>query len=229
MTLQPSLAAGVFGQVEVLTATVNSAAGTPTGTVTFLNGTTVLGTAPVDAAGRATLTVALGVGAHALTASFAGGGGFADSISAVVTETVNPAATAVTLVSSVNPTATGRAVNFTATLAVVSPGSGTPTGTVTFWPPTTRTPSTVESTRSARRRLARPWRTGRPRARSPRPFSAAWRASRTTFKASTSIYLLGRPADSAGLNAFASAMHRGATDQQLIAAIAGSDEYFANL
>src|SRR5262249_51988640 len=131
-TLQPSRPAAVFGQAEVLTATVNSAAGTPTGTVTFLDGNTVLGTAPVDAAGHATLTVALGVGNHTLTASFAGTGGFTDSTSAVVAVAVNPAATAVTLVSSVNPTATGRAVIFTATVAIVSPGTGTPTGTVTF-------------------------------------------------------------------------------------------------
>ena len=104
----------------------------PTGTVTFLDGTTVLGTAPVDAAGQATLGVSLGVGNHALTASFAGTGGFADSTSAAVTETVNRAATTVALGSSVNPAVTGQAVTFTATVAAVAPGAGTPTGTVTF-------------------------------------------------------------------------------------------------
>src|SRR5262249_44061076 len=44
----------------------------------------------------------------------------------------NPAATTVALRSSVNPAVTGQAVTFTATVAAVAPGAGTPTGTVTF-------------------------------------------------------------------------------------------------
>jgi Ca2+-binding RTX toxin-like protein len=132
-TLQTSTATAVFGQTVLLTATVNAQAGTPTGTVSFLDGNTVLGTAPVNAAGQAALTVSLGVGDHALTASFAGAGGFAGSLSAAVAETVNPAATTVALGSSINPAVTGQAVTFTATVAAVAPGAGTPTGTVTFF------------------------------------------------------------------------------------------------
>jgi Ca2+-binding RTX toxin-like protein len=90
-TLQTSTATAVFGQPVLLTATVNSPAGVPTGTVTFLDGNTALGSAPVNAAGQATLTVSLGLGDHALTASFAGTGGFAGSLSAAVTESVIPA------------------------------------------------------------------------------------------------------------------------------------------
>jgi hypothetical protein len=116
----------------LLTATVNSQAGAPTGTVTFLDGTTVLGTAPVNAAGQATLAVSLAVGSHALTASFTGTGGFTDSTSTDVTETVDRAATTVALRSSLNPAVTGQAVTITATVAAVAPGAGTPTGTVTF-------------------------------------------------------------------------------------------------
>jgi hypothetical protein len=123
----------VVGQTETLTATVSSQAGTPTGTATFLDGNTVLGTATVDANGQAVLTVSLGVGNHALTASFAGTGGFSASISPVVTETVNPAETTVALESSVNPVVTGQAVTFTATVASVAPGTGTATGTFTFF------------------------------------------------------------------------------------------------
>jgi uncharacterized protein (TIGR03118 family) len=41
--------------------------------------------------------------------------------------------------------------------------------------------------------------------------------------------LLGHPADPTGLNGFVSAMQQGATDQQVSASIAGSDEFFANL
>jgi hypothetical protein len=131
-TLTPSTATTVAGPPVTLTATVTSTGGVPTGTVTFLDGTTVLGTARLDSAGQATIKVSLGVGSHALTASFAGTGGFADSRSAAVTVTVNRAATTVALGSSVNPAATGQTVTFTATVAVVAPGAGTPTGTVTF-------------------------------------------------------------------------------------------------
>src|SRR5262249_26642725 len=80
-TLQTSTATAVFGQTVVLTATVNSAEGTPTGTVTFRDGARVLGTAPVNGAGQATLAVALGVGNHALTAAFPGTDDFAHSTS----------------------------------------------------------------------------------------------------------------------------------------------------
>src|SRR5262249_3840590 len=74
--LRTSIAPAVFGQTEVLPATVISPTGTPTGTVTFLDGTTLLGIAPVNAAGQATLAVSLGVANHTLTASFAASGGF---------------------------------------------------------------------------------------------------------------------------------------------------------
>lgn len=131
-TLVTSAPTAVFGQTVVLTATVNSQAGVPSGTVTFGDGTTVLGTAPVNAAGQATLAVSLGVGTRTLTAFFAGNATFASSTSAGVAVTVNRAATTLALQSSANPAVTGQAVTFTATVAAVVPGAGTPTGTVTF-------------------------------------------------------------------------------------------------
>src|SRR5262249_9143055 len=131
-TLSTSAATTVSGPPVTLTATVTSAAGVPTRPITFLDGTTVLGPARVGIDGQAFLKVSLGVGSHALTASFVGAGGFADSTSAAVTETVNRAATTVALGSSVNPAATGQAVTFTARVAVVAPGAAAPTGTVTF-------------------------------------------------------------------------------------------------
>src|SRR5262245_6267258 len=131
-TLSSSLATAVLGQFETLTATVTSPAGTPIGTVFFRDGNTLLGSAPLDATGRATLTTSLFVGNHALTASFFGVTGFAASTSAATIVTVNPAATTLTLGSSVNPAVTGQAVTFSARVAAVAPGAGTPTGTVTF-------------------------------------------------------------------------------------------------
>src|SRR5262245_60736353 len=132
-TLVTSTATAVFGQSFTLTATVTSPAGTPTGSITFLDGqNNVLGTAPVNAAGQATLTVSLGVGQYALVASYVGNNTFAPSRSAFVTETVTHATTAVALASSVNPAAVGQAVTLTAKVAAVAPGGATPTGNVTF-------------------------------------------------------------------------------------------------
>jgi hypothetical protein len=130
-TLSTSTATAVFGQSETLMATVTSTAGVPTGSVTFRDGTTLLGTGQVNAAGQAALPVSLGVGSHELTASFAGTGTFDDS-TGIAAVTVNRASTSVALRSSVNPTVTGQAVTFTTMVAAVAPGAGTPTGTVTF-------------------------------------------------------------------------------------------------
>ena len=80
---------------------------------------------------QATFVVRLGVGNHELIASFTGTGNFADS-TGVADETVNRAATTVSLGSSANPALTGQAVTFTATVAAVAPGAGTPSGTVSF-------------------------------------------------------------------------------------------------
>jgi hypothetical protein len=130
-TLRASTATAVFGQTELLTATVTAQAGVPSGTVLFKDGTTQLGFAQVDGNGQATLTVSLGVGTHALTASFVSNT-FPGSTSGPVAVTVDRAAPAVTVASSVNPAIPGQAVTFTATVAAVAPAVGTPTGTVTF-------------------------------------------------------------------------------------------------
>jgi hypothetical protein len=131
-TLSTSTANAVVGQIETLMATVTTPINTPIGTVFFRDGDTLLGSATLDETGHATLQTSLFVGNHSLTASFFGVSGFAASDSAATTVTVNPAATTVALKSSVNPAVTGQSVTFTATVAAVGPGAGTPTGTVTF-------------------------------------------------------------------------------------------------
>jgi len=79
------------GTPVTLTATVTPpAAGTPTGTVTFKDGTTVLGTAPVDGTGKATLTTSnLTPGTHSITAVYSGGPGFLTSVSPPLVQTVS--------------------------------------------------------------------------------------------------------------------------------------------
>jgi hypothetical protein len=51
---------------------------------------------------------------------------------AIQTMTVNKASTTTSLASSANPSVSGQSVTLTATVAAVSPGAGTPTGTVNF-------------------------------------------------------------------------------------------------
>jgi streptogramin lyase len=131
-TLQASPTTAVFRQAETMKAFVTSQDGVPTGTVTFLDGTTVLGTAPVNVDGQAQLPVSLGVGNHTLTASFTGTNGFTNSVSTAVAEPVARAGTSVDVGSTLSTVVTGQTVTFTAVVSPVAPGGGTPTGTVTF-------------------------------------------------------------------------------------------------
>jgi hypothetical protein len=140
-TVTSSVDPSAYGQKVTFTATVTAVApgaGTPTGSVTFLDGTTTLGTGTLNSSGKATLaTTALLAGNHSITVSYGGDGNFTVSTSSVLTQTVNEANTTATVKSSTNPTVFGQSVTFTATVAAVSPGAGTPTGTVTFLDGTT--------------------------------------------------------------------------------------------
>jgi hypothetical protein len=101
--------------------------------VTFKDGSTTLGSGTLDGSGQATYsTIGLALGSHSITATYATDGNFNASTSSTLTQTVNKASSSVTVSSSANPSNTGQSVTFTATVSAVAPGSGTPTGTVTF-------------------------------------------------------------------------------------------------
>jgi len=120
----------IFGQSVTFTATVSSAGGTPTGTVTFRDGPTTLGTGTLDASGRAIFSTAtLAGGAHTITAAYGGDMNFLTSASPTLTQNVGTAASTTTLAGTPNPSAIGQTVTYTAT---VSGTGGIPTGTVTF-------------------------------------------------------------------------------------------------
>jgi hypothetical protein len=102
----------------------------PTGTVSFLDGSTTLGSAAVNNNSAQFTTSALAAGAHSITAVYGGDTNFAGGTSAVLTETINPIATTTTLTSSANPALAGQPVTFTAS---VQAGAGnSAAGTVTF-------------------------------------------------------------------------------------------------
>src|SRR5262245_40151306 len=119
-----------LGQPVTFTAVVTAQGGgpTPTGSVQFLDGLNVMGTAPLDASGHAVFTTAglLNVGQHTIIALYQPTGTFNQSFGSTTQTLTQGSTTTTTLVSSQNPSALGQAVTFTAT--VTGSGGGTPTG-----------------------------------------------------------------------------------------------------
>ncbi len=120
----------VVGQSVALSATVSSATGTPGGTVTFKDGTSVLANVTLANGVAALNTTALGAGSHTITALYSGSSNFTSSSATTGSFLINSATTTTTLTASPTSAALGGAVTFTATVA--SSSGGAPTGTVTF-------------------------------------------------------------------------------------------------
>jgi hypothetical protein len=134
-TLATSISPSVYGQSVTFTATVSISspgAGTPTGTVTFYDGSTKLGTGTLSGSVATLATSALPVGSDSITAKYGGDTNDLCSTSVAVTQVVDKDSTSTTLAST-TPSVYGQSVTFTATVGVNSPGAGTPTGTVTFY------------------------------------------------------------------------------------------------
>jgi hypothetical protein len=126
-----------IGQPITFTATVSGPQGTtaPTGSVTFFDGSTPLGTGVLGNNGLATLSVpGLGLGGHAITADYNGDVNFNASKSAPLTETVTQLTTTVKLTASSTSTEFSQPVLLT---AVVAPSQAT--GLVAFLDTTTNT------------------------------------------------------------------------------------------
>jgi Bacterial Ig-like domain (group 3)/IPT/TIG domain len=79
-----------YGQLVTFTATVGGGgSGTPTGTITFKDGTTTLGTSTLDGTGKATFTISsLNMGSHSITAAYGGNGTYSASTSAAIAQVV---------------------------------------------------------------------------------------------------------------------------------------------
>jgi hypothetical protein len=119
-------------QSVTLTATVSSGTGTtPTGSVKFMDGTTLLGTSALNANGIAAFsTTTLSVGTHNITAVYGGDNNFGTSTSPLLSQVVQKATTSTAVSSSLNPSTVNQSVTFTAKLSWSV--TGTPTGTVTW-------------------------------------------------------------------------------------------------
>jgi hypothetical protein len=133
--LTSSDATPVYGETVAFTATVTAnppGSGIPTGSVTFMDGGSTLGSASVDSSGTARFMTMLGLGAHSVTASYGGDTNFTTSTSGAQSEMVGQDSTATAVSADSNPAVFGQPVTLTATVSAAPPGSGTATGTVTF-------------------------------------------------------------------------------------------------
>ena len=102
----------------------------PTGSITFMDGTTTLNTVKLSKLGFVTFSMPfLAAGNHSITAKYLGDTNYLSSVSGTLTQKINKANTTLSLLSSLNPAKSGNTVTFT---AKVTWSVGTPTGTVTF-------------------------------------------------------------------------------------------------
>jgi hypothetical protein len=132
LTVEPNPVSA--GQTATVTASILSTSGSPSGTATFLYDGATFGSAPVTD-GVATLTTStapLLPGNYPITVAYSGDASFAGTTSPVYSAVVTAAPTTTSL--SVSPTSITPPATAVLTAKVArSAGSGTPTGTVTFY------------------------------------------------------------------------------------------------
>ena len=123
-----------YGETITLTAkaAISEGVGTPTGSISFLDGSTVLGSSSLISGVATFTTSSLALGSNSLTAVYGGDTNFLGSTSLAITEVIE-SQTSTTLTSTLTPSLYGQKITLTATVAVQAPGTGTPTGTVTFY------------------------------------------------------------------------------------------------
>lgn len=137
LTLTSSQNPSPFGQpvsfVTVVAPKLGNAV--PSGTVTILDGSVILGTAVIDASGKAVFNFSsLTPGSHLLSASYAGDANFnpsSTSAGSTISQVVTQNSTSALLASSADPSVFGQNVVFSATIRPVT-GTGIPTGSVSF-------------------------------------------------------------------------------------------------
>jgi Zn-dependent metalloprotease len=119
-----------LGSASAVNVTVSGTGGTPSGKVTVKEGSTTLGSANLDAAGKASvaLPASLALGAHSLTVSYGGDATFG-SANGSVTATVAPKSASPTTTTATAPKKVKKGKSFDVSVHVASAG-GTPAGTV---------------------------------------------------------------------------------------------------
>jgi uncharacterized protein (TIGR03437 family) len=136
LTLTSSANPSTVGQSVTFTATISNptAPGTPTGTVQFFDGSTLLGSATVATNSQAVFsTAALTAGSHAIVAKYSGDSTFTPS-QATIGQVVNGMASTVTVTANPATATFGQTITLTATVGPSTPPTGfaAPTGQVIF-------------------------------------------------------------------------------------------------
>ncbi len=133
ISLTTSAAGASYGQAVTFTATVAVPDGIATGKVHFYFGSSDVGSAYLNAAGVATLTLSnLDPQTADVTATYSGDSLNQPATSAPLTETISAAATTTTLTLSSSAVTVGTSVTLTAQVATAIPTAYTPIGYVEF-------------------------------------------------------------------------------------------------
>jgi hypothetical protein len=129
-TVSSNLNPSVYGQVVTLTATVtdNTNTGTPSGSVSFKAGSTVLAKVALSGGTASFSTSTFGAGTKSITVTYNGDSKYATSTSAILSQVITKATSTSNITSSVNPSTSGQSVTFT--ISVAPQFTGVPTGTV---------------------------------------------------------------------------------------------------
>lgn len=132
LTPVPTPNPSIYGDSVTLSATVSGDSGSIPNEeqVTFLSGTTTLGTGTLSGGVASLTTTVLPTGTDSMTAVYGGDDNFASSTSTAISQVVNKASSTTALNSSLNPSTFGQSVNITATVS--GQFGGTATGLVTF-------------------------------------------------------------------------------------------------
>jgi uncharacterized protein (TIGR03437 family) len=124
-----------FGQVVTVTANLPRAGGStltpPQGLVTLMEGTVVLGVAPIVNGLAAVKLPPLEPGLHQITGSYSGDSNWAPVTSGILYLTITKVVTTLDI-STVSGGAASDGMSVTASLLLKAPGGGTPTGAVSF-------------------------------------------------------------------------------------------------
>lgn len=121
-----------FNQMVAFTATITPQyGGQATGTVSFMDGATQIGSITVTNDAAVLIVSSFAVGNHPITALYLGDSNFMGATSGVLSQNVNAATSTTTLSSSANPSTPGQSITLTA--VVSGQYGGTPTGTATFF------------------------------------------------------------------------------------------------
>ncbi|MGC2210438.1 MAG: Ig-like domain repeat protein [Candidatus Korobacteraceae bacterium] len=132
-----AVSAGPYYYDSSVTLTASVSPSSATGTVTFYDGSTSLGTGTLSS-GTAALSVStLTVATHNITAAYGGNSSYSASTSAATPVAVVATPTQIALQSSASAITTGTAITLTATVTAQAGSATVTAGSVTFWDSTT--------------------------------------------------------------------------------------------